>query len=82
MRQQPYKVIVWAPGYLGSAVIKEMLKRPEFELVAVLAYSEKKNGMDVGEMLGIGPIGLKMTTDQEEIFKLDADCVVHTPARI
>jgi 4-hydroxy-tetrahydrodipicolinate reductase len=79
MNERPtYKVIVWAPGYLGSGVIKEILKRPEFELVGVLAYSAHKNGMDVGEMLGIGPIGVKMTTNQKEIFNLKADCVVHT----
>ena len=77
MRQDPYKIIVWAPGYLGSAVLKEVLKRPEFELVGVLAYSESKNGMDVGEMLGIGTVGVKMTTDQQEIFDMDADCVIH-----
>jgi 4-hydroxy-tetrahydrodipicolinate reductase len=78
MRQEPYKVIAWAPGYLGSGVIKELLKRPEFELVGVLAYSDHKNGMDVGEMLGIGPVGVKMTTDQNEIIAIDADCVIHT----
>ena len=76
--QPPYKVIVWGPGYLGSAVIKEILKRPEFELVGVLAYSDHKNGMDVGTMLGIEPTGVKMTTNQEEIFNLPADCVIHT----
>ena len=69
MRQDPYKVIVWAPGYLGSAVIKEVLKRPEFELVGVLAYSDRKNGMDVGEMLGIEPVGVRMTTDQQALEK-------------
>jgi 4-hydroxy-tetrahydrodipicolinate reductase len=77
MHQEPYKVSVWAPGYLGSAVIKEILKRPEFELVGVLAYSERKNGMDVGEMLGIDPVGLKMTTNQQDILDMEADCVIH-----
>ena len=70
VRQDPYKVIVWAPGYLGSAVIKEVLKRPEFELVGVLAYSDRKNDLDVGEMLGIGPVGVRMTTDQQAIFDM------------
>ena len=77
VRQEPYKVIVWAPGYLGSAVIKEVLKRREFELVGVLAYSDRKNGMDVGEMLGIAPVGVRMTTDQQAILDMEADCVIH-----
>jgi len=78
MRQQPYKIIAWGPGYLGSGVIKELLKRPEFELVGVLAYSESKNGMDIGEMLGMDPIGVKITTNQDEIMAMEADCVIHT----
>ena len=49
--QQPYKVIVWGPGYLGQACIKQPLQRPEFELVGVLAYSESKNGKDAGELV-------------------------------
>ncbi|ABB32457.1 hypothetical protein Gmet_2230 [Geobacter metallireducens GS-15] len=81
-RETPYKVIVWAPGYLGTACIREILKRPEFELVGVLAYSESKNGKDVGELLGIDPIGVTMTTDQEKIFNMKADCVLHAGTNI
>ncbi len=78
MRNAPYKVIVWAPGYLGSAVLKEILKRPEMELMGVLAYSDKKHGMEVGEMLGIDPVGVRITTSQDDIIAMDADCVIHT----
>jgi hypothetical protein len=66
----PYKIVVWGPGYLGAACIKEILKRPEFELVGVLAYSEAKRGKDVGELLGIGHVGVTATTDQEQIFNI------------
>ncbi len=76
-KMKPYKIIVWGPGYLGSAVIRELLKRPEFELVGVLAYSKEKNGKDVGELLGMDPIGVMVTTDQEKIFNMEADCVIH-----
>lgn len=65
MRREPCKVVVWASGCLGSGVIKEILKRPEFELVGVLAHSERKHGLDVGEMLGAGPVGVKITTDKQ-----------------
>lgn len=77
MRRDPYRVVVWAPGYLGSAVIKEILKRPEFELVGVLAYSEHKDGQDVGDMLGTGRIGVTITTDKQRIYDMAADCVIH-----
>ena len=73
MDKKPYKVIVWGPGYMGSAVIKELLTRPEFELVGVLAYSDSKNGIDAGEMLGIDPIGVKMTTCQDDPHRYKYD---------
>ena len=34
---------------------------------------QRKNGMDVGEMLGIEPVGVRMTTDQQAIFDMEAD---------
>ncbi|NHN37305.1 hypothetical protein G8764_08385 [Pseudomaricurvus alcaniphilus] len=72
----PYKVIVWGPGIVGNACLKEVLKKPELELVGVLAYSESKHGVDVGEYLGMDPVGIKMTTDQDSVIAMDADVVL------
>ncbi|BFM08234.1 NAD(P)H-dependent amine dehydrogenase family protein [Halioxenophilus aromaticivorans] len=72
----PYKVIVWGPGIVGKACMKEVLKKPELELVGVLAYSADKNELDVGTFLGMNPVGLAMTTDQEAMIALEADVVI------
>jgi 2,4-diaminopentanoate dehydrogenase len=77
--KRPYRVIVWGPGIVGSAVIREILKKPELELVGVLAYNPEKDGKDVGDMLGISPLGVRMTTDQEAVLALAADVVLYTP---
>ena len=79
MSRDPFKIIVWGPGIVGNGVIKEIIKRPELELVAVLCYSPEKNGRDVGEVLGLPPVGIKMTTDKESIFNMEADVVMHSP---
>lgn len=76
--RKPYKLIVWGPGRMGNMCIWETTQNEAFELVGVRAYSEKKNGMDVGEMIGIGPLGVKASTDVEALLKLDCDCVVYT----
>jgi 4-hydroxy-tetrahydrodipicolinate reductase len=76
MREAPYKVVVWGPGVLGTLLLREIGKLPELELVGVLAYSEAKDGVDVGTYLGTDPVGLAMTTDKESIFALPADCVL------
>jgi 2,4-diaminopentanoate dehydrogenase len=77
MRKEPYRLIVWGPGYTGRQVLREVLKRPEFEVVGCLAYSPEKDGVDVGTLAGQEPVGVAATTDQEAIFALDADVVVY-----
>lgn len=73
---KPYRVVVWGPGAMGSGCLRELIRRPEFEVAGVLAYSASKNGKDVGELIGHAPIGVKVTTDQKAILAMDADCVI------
>lgn len=75
----PYRVIVWGPGIVGNALLREIARKPELELVGVLAYSAEKNGKDVGEYLGLPAMGVRITTDQESMIAADADCVLFCP---
>ena len=63
-------------GAVGQAVLREVIRLPEFELVGVLGFRSKKDGMDVGRLLGLDPIGIKITTDQQVILATEADCVI------
>jgi hypothetical protein len=72
-----YRVIQWATGTTGSHAVRAIAAHPELELVGALVYSDAKAGRDVGELVGIGPIGVTATNDPDEILALDADCVVH-----
>lgn len=75
-----YRVIVWGPGALGCTVIRELLRRPEFHIVAVVGYSEGKVGTDVGTLIGREPLGVSVTgySAKEDIFAMSADCVIWT----
>jgi 4-hydroxy-tetrahydrodipicolinate reductase len=75
-RGEPYRVVVWGPGVLGTLLLQEILRLPELDLIGVLAYSRTKDGVDVGTYLRSEPIGVAMTTDKERIFDLHADCVL------
>lgn len=74
----PYRIIIWGPGILGQGCMREIVKRPEFKLVGVLAYSPDKVGRDAGELIGHLPLGVKVTNDPEAIYRLDADVVIWT----
>jgi hypothetical protein len=76
-----YKLIFWGPGNIGGTALKAALERPEFEVVGVKVWSPEKDGVDAGELAGGEPIGVKATTDTDELVALDADCVIHTAAQ-
>jgi 2,4-diaminopentanoate dehydrogenase len=76
--REPYKVVVWGPGVMGQAAIREVLRLPETELVGVLAYSPAKDGVDVGTLIGQDRIGVSTTTDPAAIVALKPDVVLHT----
>ncbi len=75
-----YRVIQWGTGTVGGEIITAILDhRDDLDLVGALVYSESKNGVDIGALVGREPIGVTATTDVEQILKLDADCVLYTP---
>lgn len=73
------RVVQWATGGVGVAAIEGVLERPDLELVGAWVHSPAKHGRDVGELIGREPIGVRATTDVEEILALAPDCVVYAP---
>lgn len=78
-RPQQIKVVQWATGGVGRAAIEGVLRHPDLELVGCWVSSEAKDGKDVGEILGVEPIGVTATQDVDALLALDADCVVYSP---
>ena len=77
-RRDPYRVIVYGPGGLGTVALYETHRLPEFELVGVRAYSSRKDGVDAGSLLGLEPFGVAASTDPEVLAGIDCDCVLYT----
>jgi 2,4-diaminopentanoate dehydrogenase len=76
-RSEPYKVIVWGPGYTGTQALREIARRPELRLVGCLAYSAAKAGRDAMELIGEPPGGVRVVTDKNAIYDLAADVVLY-----
>jgi hypothetical protein len=74
-----HKVIQWATGNVGRAAVEGIVAHPDLELVGAYVYAGDKAGRDVGEICGLGPIGVPATNDRAAILELDADCVVYSP---
>ena len=73
------RVIQWASGSVGPHAVAAVHEHPGLELAGALVYSDTKAGRDVGDICGIGPVGVTTTKDPVEIVALDADCVLYMP---
>ena len=79
----PIRVIQWATGGVGRAAIEGVLSHPDLELAGAWVHSPDKQGRDVGEVLGLGQLGVRTTGSLEEVCALGADArayvVVYAP---
>jgi 4-hydroxy-tetrahydrodipicolinate reductase len=76
---RPCRLIFWGPGHVGGTAMRVALRRPDFDVVGALVYSADNDGRDVGELVGLPPVGVAATTSVEQILALDADVVLHSP---
>ena len=73
------RVIQWATGGVGEAAIECVTNHPQLELVGCWVHSAEKDGLDVGEIIGAGALGVAATSSLDELLALDADCVMYSP---
>lgn len=73
------KIIQWATGSMGRTALRRIIDAPDLELAGVYVYSDKKNGIDAGQLARRPDTGILATNNIEEILALDADLVIHTP---
>lgn len=75
----PYRVVQWGTGEIGRESLRGILAHPGLELAGVKAYSDNKNGVDAGLLIGRDPVGVTATTSWEEALAGRVDCVLYTP---
>jgi 4-hydroxy-tetrahydrodipicolinate reductase len=72
-----HRVIVWGTGFVGKMVIRELADHPAFELAGVIVNDPEKDGLDAGEIAGIGPIGVIARTDAASVLAAGADALAY-----
>lgn len=73
------KIIQWYTGEIARHQIRVVSECPSMEIVGAYVHHEAKNGVDIGEIAGIDPLGVRATNDIEEILATPADCVLYNP---
>ena len=74
-----YRVVQWTTGNVGKSAVAAIAQNPDLDLIGCYAWSEDKVGRDVGELVGIEPLGLAATNDVDALLALKPDVVVYNP---
>ena len=74
-----YRIIQWATGAIGKTCLRQVIDHPDLELVGLYVHSERKAGLDAGDIARRPKTGVIATRSEEEILAIDADCVLHLP---
>lgn len=72
-----YRVAHYGTGHTGTLVLRQLLARPDIELVGHLVHSPEKVGRDSGEIVGVAPVGVRAIGSFDEFCALDVDCVTY-----
>ncbi len=78
-KHRRYRVVQWTTGNVGKSSVQAIAANPTLELVGCYAWSSEKVGHDVGELCGIGALGITATDDVDALLELQPDCVVYNP---
>ena len=74
-----YRIAQWTLGNVGKVAVEVVREDPNLELVACYTRPGEKTGKDVGELCGIGPIGLLTVSSVEEVIAAKPDLVLYMP---
>ncbi|WP_197373115.1 NAD(P)H-dependent amine dehydrogenase family protein [Mycolicibacterium baixiangningiae] len=74
-----YRILQWTTGNVGKKSVHAIAENSLLELVGCYAWSPDKVGRDVGDLCGIGPLGVRATDDVDTLLALKPDCVVYNP---
>lgn len=71
------RVVQWGLGAMGSGMAKLILKKEGLKLVGGIDKYDAIVGKDLGEFLGVEPLGVQITNDPASVLKKEnVDCVV------
>jgi len=73
-----YKVAQWATGNIGTRSLRAVIEHPQLTLVGVHVNAPAKEGLDAGELCGLGTTtGVVAMRDIDAIIAVQPDCVLY-----
>jgi hypothetical protein len=76
MSVEPLTVVIGHTGAVGATVVRMLAHRNDIRIVGALAHGEGKVGRDLGDIVGVGHLGVTATADVDSLIALRADCLM------
>ncbi|MEE9218691.1 MAG: dihydrodipicolinate reductase [Acidobacteriota bacterium] len=72
------RIILFGAGSIGCAVARELLRRGGFHIVGALDSDPRKAGRDLGSLLDMAPLHVRVSDSAREVLRRGAaDVVIH-----
>jgi 4-hydroxy-tetrahydrodipicolinate reductase len=74
--RQPLRCAIWGTGKMGVELTRALTRRADLTPVAAIVTDPVKDGRDLGEICGLGPLGVIASTDTDDVLRRsDVDVV-------
>ena len=78
MTDNQQRILLYGAGSIGCALAKEVLRRGGTRIVGVLDTDPRKVGKDLGSLLGLAPLRVRVSPSPKEVLRRGvADLVLH-----
>lgn len=77
--RRPIRVVQWFTGEIACHQIRAISATPWLELAGAVVHHPEKEGLDVGDIAGIEPLGLPTVRGLEAGLAIDADLALFNP---
>lgn len=74
----PLRIIQYGVGPIGSAIVRVLLERTGATIIGAIDIAADKVGRDLGEVVGVSPLGVLVSDRADEVLARKADVVVHS----
>ncbi len=76
--REPIRAAVWGTGRIGVELVRAGLRRPWLAWVGGAVFDPAKEGRDLGEIAGVGPLDVAVTADADALLaRDDIDLVIY-----
>lgn len=70
------RVVQCYSGGVGAEIARRLIGHPRMQLVGMLVHDEAKAGRDIGEVIGMDPVGVITTRSIDDIVALQPDAAI------